>query len=634
MHEFELRVHIGAPSMVKDDRRWQNVANGVINFRPARRISASDNITGENDPNLATKARGRRPNQAIQHANVSSNSMNPIRDQSSPKSSICGVDQNSQRGQGSPVSKKRANELCLDTNTRRAKRTKRASLVRARTGTNPAFKNPISGMLKARKAYEKPPSHRTPSGKTVLVPVTTAPKTRNSALNAAKINTSRTDAVFTHAPSNTHVEETLFPREVFVNSQNLHVSPLTSLSTSLLRDSFERQYFPPNQEAAQPVKESDESAIAAADVTFRLSQTSLRESDFMFGTTKSTASADDINDQNEVVSGRTNRSLKSTGRTETPSNPDEYLADNSPLARKTMTLVTPIVDLTGDDDQNSDLQVTRREVLGPISSPLRTLEGFGEDEEEQSSQEVYLEAVRKLPKRIKCQASNTNVNRQFRSFIPDYMLSLAQQYNLIELFRPLNAPTSIKNSERGYWKMIIQITDLITIMAGKRKSPTTSQWSEQRFMIRQEARATPTATTPERDAMLRALIYPTKQPGSATLWLAEQFIQFWNYLAKTIERGRAGYDARATIDSCKENCDGLRLEIRVWSYAENLTHIWLTLLGLSDGLTSEMPMQWCIPGKGALITMSGQPKNAGSGDRWIEKRSGLEGYWGRERVAE
>ena len=154
-------------------------------------------------------------------------------------------------------------------------------------------------------------------------------------------------------------------------------------------------------------------------------------------------------------------------------------------------------------------------------------------------------------------------------------------------------------------------------------------------MLRQEGQITESASTSDGDAALKELMYPVIEPGTPTSWTVDEFTEFWEYLAKVIERGRAGYDVFATITSC-EACqsNGLLLEARLYGWAETLSHLWLVLYGVSSGLTSGMPLQWFGPGKGALVTMSGQPRRGGSVGRWVELDNGADGHWGVEKTWE
>ena len=151
-------------------------------------------------------------------------------------------------------------------------------------------------------------------------------------------------------------------------------------------------------------------------------------------------------------------------------------------------------------------------------------------------------------------------------------------------------------------------------------------------MLRQQGCIAETASISEGDIALKELIYPNIGPGTPTPWTVEEFMEFWEYLAKVIERGRAGHDVFATITSCEaRQHESLLLEVRFYGWAETLSHLWLILYGVSSGLTARMPLQWFGPGQGALVTMSGQPNRGGTIGRWVEQKSGGDGYWGIER---
>ena len=148
-------------------------------------------------------------------------------------------------------------------------------------------------------------------------------------------------------------------------------------------------------------------------------------------------------------------------------------------------------------------------------------------------------------------------------------------------------------------------------------------------MFRQEGHFGSSPSTSACDAAAPELMYPCVEPSTPTPWTMEEFTEFWDYLRKVIERGRAGYDVFATLEHCEAHNDCLVACIFGWP--ETLSHIWLVLYVLSNGLITRMPLQWFGPGEGALITMSGQPNRGGSLGRWVEQKSGADGYWGIER---
>lgn len=628
MHHIELRVHIGAPSMVSDDRRWKNVAQGVANFKPVRRVNVSGGTFGSIHEEVSSAGGDQlpTPTQPIS----ASPSITDLSDDRLPvvkRSSLAGQDNECSRD--ITTKRKRAAEQYPHTDVSEAKRTKRTLYSRTKKGLNPAFKNPIPAVLKTKKAVDRTLRSPTIPDVTILVPVTTGPKAQRPRLDSKGNEAVNADLLPNASTSSDLVAETSFFAAYPVGNESQIASPFPISNASLSRDSFNAQGFLANQEELQSSDHHDKHSIRTDDTTFRLSQTSIHESDIVFGTTRANSRITNLSEQDEKHGDILAQLSGSASSTKSPSSRAQSFMDLSPLARRSACTAASVVDLTVENEPTTP-KVQCRDVLGPVSSPTEVVDQRHDDDTLMTSHEVRIDTIQRLPRRIECQASNTNANRQFKSFIPDFMQEIAKQYSLVELFRPLRAPQSLKNSERGYWKMLIRVTDLATAAKAKRISPTTSQWSEQRFMLRQRARVEETATTPERDAVLRTLIYPPKSADSYSLWAAEQFIQFWSYLGKTIERGRAGYDARATMDVRPEDGRELLVDVRFWCYAENLSHIWLILLGLSGELTNQMPLQWCVPGKGPLISMSGQSRNRGSIGRWVERRSGVDGYWGLE----
>lgn len=597
--------------MVRDDAHWKRVARGVARFRPRRRLTVSDSIDHTSEHGIVDTQSGPT-------ATTPREQIKRVQSRDSPVESTFLRDTSDTHDSASA---KRMLELEVDTDMLAAKRTKRTSFPRTRKGLNPAFRNPIPGYLRTSKESSEIPRPWTAPAPTVLVPVTTSPKPRRSLSEASS---SSAPCISNSFPPD-FVEDTSFVDKAFTNSESIEVRPLPFVDSDILEhNNFTaiQQRVTSNTNEARLVE--DEQVVIEI-----LSQTSIRSHELNMGTLASGSKGSKDQRTTYPNTNHHGQSMTSAASTETSSDPRQYLDTSSPLARRSMPMPnpSPTINLT-DDPEGQD--VTRRDVLGPISSPVRWTEESDASENVTPSLQRQFDTIRKLPRRIKCQTTNTNTNGQFRSFIPDYLLELAKQHDLLNHFRPCKAPQFIRNGERGYWKLLIRIADLSTVAKVRRAPLTGSQWSERRFMMRQEGQTDADATTPERDAALLKVVYLAKQPAEHTPWTADEFIQFWSYMIKTIERGRVGYDSRATIDGCREAGGELFLDIRVWCYAEVLSHIWLTLYGLSAKLTASMPLQWCIPGKGPSITMSGQPMHDGSLGRWVEQRSGVDGHWGLE----
>lgn len=627
MQQYELRVHIAAPSMVKDDARWLKVAENVAKFKPARQLHLDDSIVHTTREGSQDAVQDEWSISAHTISISSGSPLSPssqVRCTSRPMYDVCAASAKVQ-----PLAKKRAVTANPTADVSHAKRTKMTSFPRTRKGLNPAFKNPIAGYLKTSKEAEQTPRPRTAPQSTVLVPFTTSPKARR----ALSESTASLGAQRSHSSaepcSNSRVDETSFVNDSPEASQSLEVRPFVLSGTGAGDNSFDKRPYPGNQEQLLPIQGVQKAAQDETNSTCRLSQTSFHEGEIDMGTRRSEHGASFTRRQSENSIDKEAHQSFSTPSTETASDPRRNLNNSSPLAQRSAPMPTPVIDLTTELGEPTP-QVTRRDVLGPVSSPLRSCGPSPEASEPIPTNEAHLAVVRALPKRVRCGKTNT-VSKPFITAIPEYLLDLADKFDLVNHFHPVHAPASIWNVKRGYWKLLIKIADVGGVAKARRSPLTASQWSDRRFMLRQEGHIAELASTAEGDAALKELMYPVVEPGTYVPWTADEFTEFWDYLAKVIERGRAGYDVHASIERCEARRHiGIFLEARLWCWAEALSHLWLVLNGVSSGLTARMPLQWFGPDEGALVTMSGQPKRGGSIGRWTEQKSGKYGYWGIE----
>lgn len=627
MQQCELRVHIGAPSMVKDDVRWLRVAENVAKFKPARQLHLGDSIVNTTREDSQGEAQNDSSTSAHAVSVPSESPLSPssqVRRSPRPVHDVCVASAKAQR-----LTRKRVATSNSTADSIRVKRTKMTSFPRTRKGLNPAFRNPIGGYLKTTKGAEQTPRPRTAPESAVLVPFTTSPKARRALSESATPPNARCRDASVEPSSNSRVDETSFVDESPETSESLDVRPFALSDTRSDDNGFEEQFYPGNQEQLLPSQSVQEVAQDETDSTCRSYQVSFHESEIHVGTRRSDVGASFTDRECESSIGNEARQSFGTTSTETASDPRRYLNNSSPLAQRSALMPAPVVDLTTELD-GPIAQITRRDVLGPVSSPLRGCSPPVEASEPITTNEAHLAAVRALPRRVRCCKTNT-VSKPFTTAIPKYLLDLADKFDLVNHFHPVHAQAPIRNVKRGYWKLLINIGDVGGVAKARRSPLTASQWSDRRFMLRQEGHIAELASTSEGDEALKALLHPVVEPGTPAPWTVDEFTQFWDYLAKVIQRGRAGYDVHATIESCKARRHGdIVVEARLWCWAEALSHIWLVLYGVSNGLTGRMPLQWFGPNEGALVTMSGQPQRGGSIGRWVEQKSGMYGHWGIE----
>lgn len=609
MESYEIRIHYAANNTVGQDGRWKRIAQGIATFKPSKRLRLSDTILDTIRPE-ATSSENDLGSVGFRHPITTSSSS--IVSSKSWQSIV--------EGAGiSPESSRRAELTENEGRLHRAtKRSKRTSFPRSRKGLNPAFKNPVAGYLKTGKSTQ--PSQETPrsqatSEPTILVPVTASSKSRH-ALSRPTRARRRSDEDFSPnlSPASC-IDETSF---VIDSTDRFEAQASPEVRESTDNDHFETCEYPRNQEQSR----ADNGGLRKRVTQQRnITQYDLFEhpskDNLVVGIWEASSPRQGPNSGHEPsLSGAT---------TEPPSE------SSSPLAGKGQAKYASMIDPTSQIDDNLP-PITRRDVLGPASSPVQAEQLWKSFEH--SPMKTGYAGVFALPSRFMCDVRNSTKARRFESFLPQYLRDLADRFNLVDHFRPVSAPAFIRNAERGYWNLRIHITDTGTVTRVRRPPLTSSQWSDKRFMMRQDGEISATASTPEGDEVLKRLAYPDVQPESYTPWTSEEFQAFWLYLGMVIQKGRAGYDVRATLKHGKQDSKGVCVDVQLFGYAETLPHLWLVLYGVSGALTARMPLQWRIPGIGPVVTMSGQLKRGGSLGRWQPKDEGINGSWGLEETWE
>lgn len=614
MGPYEVRVHYAANNTVSEDARWTQIGRGTVNFKPIRKFRLSDSIIDASGCEALTSRNISQSRSRAQPIIISSQS--DVSSQS--QSSVTGSTEANSAVIPQKVAKRKARISFEEPSPDLSKRTKRTSFARTKKGLNPAFRNPIAGYMRTRKSShssQKTPRPQCSPAATVIVPVTESPRRPHTLSNLDQARGFAHNAGSADQCLTTHIDETSFIEKSTSPSDSVEARPLESSHHSTSDYSFEMGEYPGNQEQLHTSNHHAQERVTHNQNKFVFSlQEDFAETELDMGTL-------------QTPSAHENGPETPTATTVTPSNPEQYINNSSPLAQKsTATKHAPLIDLTSPPEKDPP-KVTRRDVLGPVSSPLP-------EKESRSSSggmtDIRYEEILALPRRVMCHAMHTVKSRPFNSFLPQYLLDLAEGFGLVNHFRPVRAPASVRNSERGYWNMRIQISDMATVARSRRSPMTSSQWSDKRFMMRQGGLLPDTVSTAEGNEALRQIVHPDLDPETYIPWTADEFKIFWTYLTKVVERGRAGYDVRATLKCSEPAFNELRVDVKLYGYAETLSHLWLVLYGVSSTLTAIMPLQWCMPGAGPLITMSGQPKRGGALGRWLPKGCGTDGSWGLE----
>lgn len=614
MGSYEVRIHYAANNMVSEDARWMKVARGIASFKPIRKVRLLDSIVDASELSAASSASQPQPHRTTQPIEISSGPEPISRSQSPPITVRDIVNEYPIPGQR----KRKPSTSFEKRSSERNKRTRGTSYARTKKGLNPTFKSPIIGYLKSGKASW--PSINTPRRElgpetTILVPVTKSPRpsAETPGTTGKEICGIQTDRQNQLTPG--LIDETSFTD----HSMSLTDTPNARLDAEVqIREgacSSANQSYPCNQEQLlSGMHHMQRRTTQELDTSSYPCPTGFTESNIGIGTS---------------VAPSTNEHSNSTpvATTATPSDHGHYTSVSSPLASKGNKCSSAVIDLTASPDQHA-LHMARRAALGPVSSPIL------EQQRTYGSKNAAVIArnreILSLPRKAMCQATCTVRSRSFESFVPRYLRDLAGRFELQNQFRPVLAPDQIQNSQRGYWSLRIKVADVAAVALARRAPLTSSQWSDRRFMMRQEGLISASVSSEAGNNALGESIYPDKDPGTYMPWTMCELKTFWAYLRKVVERGQAGYDVHATLKHTEPTSEGLEVDVKLYGYAESLSHLWLLLYGVSATLTASMPLQWHVPGAGPLITMSGQLKRGGTLGRWVPRGMGVNGSWGLE----
>lgn len=612
MDSHEVLIHYAANNMVSEDVRWMKIARGIVSFKPARRLRLSDPIISANELEETSPSNSTHTYGSTQHIDTHLRSDRISR---SPQAAVEISDV------VSPLlakdgRKRRASNSFEKRPVNTSKRKKGTSFARTKKGLNPAFKNPIAGYMKSGKPFS---SQETPKPRTacanVLVPVTESPKYFQSRCKQSYLGSSPGKSKVQNHNTIVYIDETSFTDDsASPVGRSRPTLPGESGSVSG-NDSFEILDYPGNQE-----------------------QFYARDHDLTQSMTHASAHPERISceefDVGEMVTGTVDQSgtqepKTSTDRTTTATPSDiEFCADiSSPLAQKGREDHGSVIDLTSSPEEHLPL-VTRRDVLGSTGPSNVQEQDF--KEKYRMNFEPGSPDISDLPRRYMCHANYTMKSRPFESFLPKYLMDLADRFELPNHFRPVVAPKCIRNNERGYWNLRVSLTNITEVARARRAPLTSSQWSDKRFMMRQEGLVPTSASVKEGNNSLKQLMYPDISPDTYIPWTITEFRTFWSYLGEVIRKGRAGYDVHATLKCHEAIAEDQRIVVKLYGYSEALSHLWLLLYGVSSTLTANMPLQWYLPGSGPLITMSGQLWRGGTLGRWVPKESGINGSWGIE----
>jgi hypothetical protein len=239
-------------------------------------------------------------------------------------------------------------------------------------------------------------------------------------------------------------------------------------------------------------------------------------------------------------------------------------------------------------------------------------------------------------------------------------------------FRPVHVTRDVRVLERGHWRIPITIASQAVVdearaemprdqklakITKQRDAPTSKERWEKRRML--EA-----ARTERRDVGLSSSPLEYGEDGEFVerkrqdFWTQEEFVGFWGTLEECVGQGKWGWGVRVFREELTENGDGRRdkqrgglpssspggeavravgaegegerrVLLKVTTWGEVIPHIWILLWLMSDKLTAYIPMEWRAGDDSVVVKMSGYRRKHGVLGKWVYKGpAGEKGIWG------
>jgi len=235
-------------------------------------------------------------------------------------------------------------------------------------------------------------------------------------------------------------------------------------------------------------------------------------------------------------------------------------------------------------------------------------------------------------------------------------------------FRPVQVSRDVRVLERGHWRIPITIASQAVVdeartemprdqklanITKQRDAPTSKErWQKRR--LSEEAR------TRRRDLGLSSSPLEYGEYGEflerkrQDMWTEEEFVRFWGNLEECVGEGKWGWGVKVfreeytgEADEARKLHDGLpsslpeadavkaerererRVLLKVTTWGELIPHIWILLWLMSDKLTAYIPMEWRAGDDSVIVKMSGHRRKHGILGEWVYKGpEGERGVWG------
>ena len=235
-------------------------------------------------------------------------------------------------------------------------------------------------------------------------------------------------------------------------------------------------------------------------------------------------------------------------------------------------------------------------------------------------------------------------------------------------FRPVQVSRDVRVLERGHWRIPITIAPQSVVdeartemprdqklanITKQRDAPTSRErWEKGRLL--EETR------TRRRDLGLSGSPLEYGDDGKflerkrQDIWTEEEFVRFWRNLEECVGEGRWGWGVKVFREECTEEADKVRkphddipssppeagavgaergrerrVLLKVTTWGELIPHIWILLWLMSDKLTAYIPMEWRAGDDSVVVKMSGYRRKHGILGEWVYKGpEGERGVWG------
>lgn len=201
-------------------------------------------------------------------------------------------------------------------------------------------------------------------------------------------------------------------------------------------------------------------------------------------------------------------------------------------------------------------------------------------------------------------------------------------------FRPVQVSRDVRVLERGHWHIPITIASQAVVDEARTEIPKDQKLAK---------------ITKQRDA-------PTSRERwkRQDVWTEEEFVRFWRNLEECVGEGKWGWGVKVFREECTEEADEVRkprddlpssppeasavgaerkrerrVLLKVTTWGELIPHIWILLWLISDKLTAYIPMEWRAGDDSVVVKMSGYRRKHGILGEWVYKGpEGEMGVWG------